>query len=129
MTDKTTQPVPLETPDSGHSVESQSGAAAALPTSKVDRDTLDLGDDHTLTFCGYRGEKRVGASIAHKKPDGSDCDGWIAFADRAWAKAFAAASIATWTVEADEPLTLSPSVLCRSCGDHGYVRAGRWVKA
>jgi len=25
-----------------------------------------------------------------------------------------------------EPLTLSPSLLCRSCNVHGYIRNGRW---
>lgn len=38
---------------------------------------------------------------------------------------------ARWTVEDDraEHLTLSPSILCRTCGHHGFVRAGRWVPA
>jgi hypothetical protein len=39
-----------------------------------------------------------------------------------------------WTVEAGEAgtwegLTLSPSVLCRRCGHHGWIRDGRWVDA
>ena len=34
-----------------------------------------------------------------------------------------------WTVESYDPLTLSPSLLCRACGDHGYIRGGRWVRA
>lgn len=34
-----------------------------------------------------------------------------------------------WTVESWEPLTLSPSVLCRACGLHGWIRGGRWVPA
>ena len=90
---------------------------------------FDLGDDHTLTFADYEGQKHVGATIEHKRPDGTPCAGWVAFAGRAWAAHFAPGSIATWVVESDDPLTLSPSVLCRTCGDHGFVRAGRWVKA
>ena len=27
-----------------------------------------------------------------------------------------------------EPLTISPSVLCQ-CGDHGFIRNGKWVVA
>ncbi|MEY5099599.1 MAG: hypothetical protein RJA36_2318 [Pseudomonadota bacterium] len=88
---------------------------------------IDLGEDHTLTFAEYEGEVS-GCSIAHKKPDGSDCDGWIAFAGRSWARAFNG-NIAAWTVESENPLTLSPSVACRACGDHGFVRNGRWVRA
>lgn len=30
------------------------------------------------------------------------------------------------TVECEDPLTVSPSVLCPDCGLHGYVRVGRW---
>ncbi len=91
-------------------------------------DELDLGSGHTLTFANYKGEV-AGCSIAHPRPDnGMPCDGWVAFADRAWALSFAG-SIATWKVESESPLTLSPSVLCRACGDHGFVRNGKWVKA
>lgn len=32
-----------------------------------------------------------------------------------------------WRVESLEPLTLSPSLLCTSCGLHGFVRNGAWV--
>jgi len=36
-----------------------------------------------------------------------------------------------WTVEQQEPLTLSPSVRCgcRGCTHHGWIRGGRWVPA
>lgn len=89
---------------------------------------LDLGDDHALTFCNYEGEERVAANVWHKKPDGSECVGFIPFEGRAWANAFHG-KIDTWRVEQDEPLTLSPSLLCRACGDHGFVRDGKWVRA
>lgn len=32
-----------------------------------------------------------------------------------------------WTVESWDPLTLSPSILCRTCGLHGYIRGGKWI--
>lgn len=34
-----------------------------------------------------------------------------------------------WTVESRDPLTLSPSLLCRVCGHHGFIKSGRWVPA
>lgn len=34
-----------------------------------------------------------------------------------------------WRVEATTPLTLAPSILCRACGRHGFVRSGAWVAA
>jgi hypothetical protein len=94
----------------------------------TERDEIDLGDNHTMIFSEYQGEKRVGANIVHQAADGSKCQGWISFEGRAWANSFNG-SIATWKVEQDEPITLSPSIACRVCGDHGYVRDGKWVKA
>jgi len=32
-----------------------------------------------------------------------------------------------WDVISSDPLTLSPSVLCRTCGHHGWIRDGKWV--
>jgi hypothetical protein len=34
-----------------------------------------------------------------------------------------------WNVVSLDPLTLSPSVLCRTCQLHGFIRDGRWVPA
>lgn len=34
-----------------------------------------------------------------------------------------------WTVESRDPLTLSPSILCKRCGHHGYIREDKWVQA
>jgi hypothetical protein len=34
-----------------------------------------------------------------------------------------------WTLVSEEPLTLTPSVLCRSCGHHGFITDGKWVPA
>jgi hypothetical protein len=34
-----------------------------------------------------------------------------------------------WSVESWDPLTLSPSLACRSCSHHGFIRNGRWVPA
>jgi hypothetical protein len=34
-----------------------------------------------------------------------------------------------WDVVNIDPLTLSPSLLCRVCRHHGFIRAGRWVPA
>lgn len=33
-----------------------------------------------------------------------------------------------WSVENEDPLTLSPSIAC-PCGLHGFIRDGRWVPA
>lgn len=34
----------------------------------------------------------------------------------------------SWEMSSEDPLTLSPSLLC-SCGDHGFIRDGGWAPA
>jgi hypothetical protein len=94
------------------------------------RDELDLGDGHRLVFSEYKGEARVGANVLHPPVEGKcDGQGWIAFEDTSWSRLFATNPIATWKVETREPFTISPSILCRACGDHGFIRDGKWVRA
>lgn len=101
---------------------------------------LDLGDGHTLRFTRWAPERdlnpqyadlpdvdRYGAIVSHPRPDGTGtCEGAITF-DGPVQRAHDP-DRPMWTVEAWEPLTLSPSLLCH-CGDHGFVRAGRWVRS
>ncbi len=91
-------------------------------------DTIDIGDGHTLAFASYQDDPRTGANVIHTRPDGSICQGWISFRGGAWDRAFKG-GVPSWDVVEREPLTLSPSILCRACGDHGYVRGGKWVRA
>lgn len=30
---------------------------------------------------------------------------------------------------AEDPLHVEPSILCTACGDHGFIREGRWENA
>ncbi len=54
--------------------------------------------------------------------------GFIAF-DTPEAREVTTAASPKWTVESWDPLTLSPSILCRPCGHHGWIRGGRWESA
>jgi hypothetical protein len=106
---------------------------------------LDLGHGHTLKFTRWAPDdlpanrerygvplpcvEKAGAFIRHPRPDGTgECEGSIDF-DLPEIRAAGLGSNALWTVENWDPLTLSPSVLCRGCGDHGFIRGGRWVPA
>lgn len=33
------------------------------------------------------------------------------------------------TLVSRDPLHIEPSILCRSCNDHGFIRDGKWVAA
>lgn len=62
--------------------------------------------------CTRLGSKSYGGSVPFNTPAG------IA----AWP-----AEYPRWTVESLWPLTLSPSLKCRDCGHHGYIRNGEWI--
>jgi hypothetical protein len=84
--------------------------------------TIDLGGIWILYHSTSEGE-RCGFMEVHKRPDGLWCAGGVTFnipATTTW-------SGAKWAVNSMEPLDLSPSLLCRSCGNHGFVKQGRWV--
>jgi hypothetical protein len=104
---------------------------------------LELGDGHSLRFTcwdpdldlnpHYAGLEelirehgaRYGAIVSHLTPDGKLCEGGIIF-DTPLTEANGD-NTPKWTVESWDPLTLSPSLLCQ-CGDHGYIRDGKWVR-
>jgi hypothetical protein len=88
---------------------------------------VDIGSGHKISFAEYQGEV-AGITDWHRKPDGAWCCGWVAFKGSKWEKGFPQ-GIAAWNVTQREPLTLSPSLLCRACGDHGFITNGRWIKA
>ncbi len=102
-------------------------------------DLLDLGHDHTLRFSRWAPDRdlnpqydgipdveRYAATVRHLTPGGGECMGGITFAGPVQQRI--EPNKQTWTVESWDPLTISPSLLCH-CGDHGFIREGRWVVA
>lgn len=117
-----------------------------------DEGRVDLGDGHWFAFFSWSPDRscnpqydgipdiaRCGITVGHRKPDGTKCLGAIHFDSPTYrllvatmADADRARELAhLWTVHSFEPLTVSPSLLCRAenCGDHGFIRDGRWVRA
>jgi hypothetical protein len=97
---------------------------------------LDLGHGHTLTWVDMSASgsdpavPEYGAVVHHPGADGSTCtDRFIVFAPHPEASTQYPPEFPTWNMESREPLTLSPSLLCRVCGDHGFIRDGHWVPA
>jgi hypothetical protein len=114
---------------------------------------IELGDRHALWFTQFAPDRalnpqyegiadvpRYSAVIEHFNKGGTLCLSAIHF-DTPEVCAVDAASkrhceqhgisyrdYPRWKVECWEPLTVSPSLLC-SCGDHGWIRAGCWVRA
>lgn len=98
---------------------------------------IDLGHDHYMRFFAWAPDRdlnpqydgipdipKCGATVTHKAPDGTACMSGIHFRSDAALKVFHEQTM--WNVESWEPLTLSPSLLCTACGDHGFIRNGKW---
>lgn len=103
-------------------------------------DIMDLGHGHTLRFVSWKPDRsipanaeaykdipdveRAGTNIEHTAANGTICKSFLMFdhAGPQWPGE-------KWHVESWEPLTISPSLLCRACGDHGFIRGGKWVPA
>lgn len=100
-------------------------------------DVIDLGHGHYLWYNSFTPDRdinpqykgvpdveKIGASIEHVKPDGkTPCVGGLFFRSPIQEKYFP--EHAAWDVISWDPLHIEPSVLC-SCGDHGFIRNGRW---
>ena len=102
-------------------------------------ESLDLGLGHTLRFIAFAPDRsiahnaetfrdlpddpRAGAIVTHPNSHGGTCESFIGL------NSGINTAAATWTVECWDPLTLSPSLVCSNCGDHGFVRGGKWVPA
>jgi hypothetical protein len=101
---------------------------------------LDLGDNHWLDWLvtDFESKERCGAIITHlsDKTETGRCDGMVEWAPTKFAREHPERltereqNQVRWTLEgvADEHITLSPSILCQ-CGDHGFIRDGKWVRA
>jgi hypothetical protein len=63
----------------------------------------------------------VGINEWHLNNAGKLCGGWIPFKGTHLTTPF------SWDVLSKDPLTLAPSLQCRACGNHGFIRNGRWV--
>lgn len=87
---------------------------------------IDLGHGVSMAWATRDGE-RVGLLESHPGPDGAECSGYVTFDLPKTREVDPDGPF--WHVESWEPLTISPSVLCRRCGNHGFIRDGKWVRA
>lgn len=107
-----------------------------------DAEPVDIGHGHTMTLryrllthrdmtveppTEYTTRHLVGLHDDH----GCGIAGWIPFANADEPFGTTAHPEHHWQVEDWNPetFTVSPSLLCRHCGDHGFIRNGRWEPA
>ena len=119
------------------------------PEPKDDRAEIDLGDGHFMRFFRWAPDdlpankerygtplpvvEKAGVTIRHsaKEGSGNNGDGTCVSAVHFDLPDLKKAGLGehVWRVEQWELLTLSPSLLCMTCGDHGLIREGKWVRA
>jgi hypothetical protein len=87
----------------------------------------DIGHSVVITPVLDR-EGRIMVNEEHDRADGKGRCGGFVMLDVPESEPFRAGG-PLWTVESTDPLTLSPSLLCRACGNHGWIRNGTWVPA
>jgi hypothetical protein len=78
-------------------------------------------------YDGIPDEPRYGVILNHPTPAGGPCSSCAVFDGETVRRLEPNRPV--WTVQSWEPLTISPSVLCRACGHHGFIRDGKWVPA
>jgi hypothetical protein len=102
-----------------------------------DNADLDLGDGHWLRWTQYEGERTGGILIhrhIHEQTDkalGVDrdfCRGAFWLRGSSFIRKSDSERPQWDLTGTDSASTLSPSFLCH-CGDHGWVRDGKWVRA
>lgn len=89
---------------------------------------LDLGHGVRGTFTQVYGDETnqiAGLHLSHIHDDGMVCEGHVTFDLPINHEKFHGQPM--WTLHSLEPLTISPSVLQRPCGLHGFIREGKWV--
>lgn len=85
---------------------------------------VDIGHGVSIEQRCLQGDT-VPCGVAYKHPDGKGgiCGGWVPY------KSLTGWPPNGWDVLSRDPLTLAPSLLCRICGHHGFIREGKWVPA
>jgi hypothetical protein len=102
--------------------------------------SVDIGHDHWLKYSCWKPNRalnpqydgvpdveKFAVMVWHKTTDGRWCVSGCNLAGDVQRKI--EPNHPAWQVDCWEPLTLSPSILCLTCRDHGFIREGKWVTA
>ncbi len=80
----------------------------------------DLGHNVFIEFVQTEG---IVSGLAYEHPcKEGPSKSWIPFKGRPYG-----CDRSGWTVLQEDPLTLAPSLLCRTCGHHGFIQQGKWM--
>lgn len=80
----------------------------------------DIGDGVRIEFVRDHVDRFTGLRIEHEGCEAQTIEFALPWVTREREQD-------VWNVHQWEPLTLHPSLLCDTCGLHGYIRNGKWV--
>jgi hypothetical protein len=111
-----------------------------VPTDYAGREGQhDLGEGHSFVWLGNSAGQVIGLIEHHPKgPDATPgalyCGGYVAWVPEDAQRGVHPPWVARHQLLAGGPgdekhLTLAPSLACRHCPSHGFIRDGRWVSA
>jgi hypothetical protein len=87
---------------------------------------LWLDDDNALEFIHWKDDPEpYGAHWWHRANTET---GWH-MGGFQWRKPDPIIHGAVWELNSFEPLDVSPSLLCQTCGAHGFIKQGKWIPA
>lgn len=102
----------------------------------------DIGDNHMTKWYGWHPDRvlnphvahlpdveEFGLAIVHLTPNGLPCQSLIHLDGPVQQEILRSSQIWQRDSAEGEPLTVSPSIQCGHCSDHGFIRQGKWVKA
>ncbi len=90
---------------------------------------VDLGDNHYISWLSDSDGNKIGFLEWHdcKRDDQFLTAGTVMF-DIPEAQAYQSGQ-ARWQLYSLDPIHVEPSIACRSCSNHGFIRNGKWVNA
>ena len=88
-------------------------------------EATEIGKNHWYKFFTNTNGERVGIFHIHRGMNGFLCIGSI----RWDAPGESDLDKARWELKSLSPLHVEPSLACGACGDHGFIRNGKWVPA
>jgi hypothetical protein len=106
-----------------------------VPTTYPGReDEHDLGDGHSFAWMYDSDSELYGLIEHHPKgpdahPDALHCGGYIAWRQPKGQNVSLNHQLVAGGPGDEVSVTVSPSLQCRSCPSHGFIRDGRWVPA
>lgn len=104
-----------------------------MPTSYPGReDEFDLGKGHSFRW--FEDEEGIFGLIEHHPVSAAGigyevCGGYIAWRESQDLASVSKHQLVSGGPGEEEKLTISPSIQCRECSNHGFIKDGKWVPA